>query len=108
MHDPILAKKLPERPAVVYACYDQDDEIIYIGATVDLTRRRHELAYRMPWWDEVVRIDSFPFARLADARAREAVAISTVRPRYNVQHKHDTDGSTWLRSPKHDHVPLTA
>lgn len=72
--------------ASIYVFRDAEGEIIYVGCTVDLTRRLTEHRCKSPWWDEVAQVDHFDFADEALARERERDAIRAVRPRHNFQH----------------------
>lgn len=77
----------PAHPATVYALFNADDEIIYVGCSQSLIQRLFDHQRRQGWWTEVSRASFFHFATLEEARAKEADVIRRVNPVYNVQHR---------------------
>ena len=68
---------------VVYACRNDQGDIIYIGSTVRFEKRMLNHRYESPWWHEVADVQQFPMPDEATAREREKDAIASVRPDYN-------------------------
>lgn len=69
----------------MYRIYDGDDQLLYIGITVDIkTRLNHHR--KKPWWQEVARIDvDDAYLDRASALEAETLAIGTENPTWNVR-----------------------
>lgn len=77
--------KVPEilaRRPVVYRLYDRK-RLIYVGATVDLSRRLGEHRKAAWWFPLVTRSRLQVFPDLDSARAAESVAIQEEAPMFN-------------------------
>lgn len=72
-----------KRP-VVYRIYSREDELLYIGSTIDLDKRIPVHAGTQWWWGAFHRIAIQVFPTITAARAVEAQAIGSEDPRYNV------------------------
>ncbi|HET6628511.1 MAG TPA: GIY-YIG nuclease family protein, partial [Woeseiaceae bacterium] len=78
----VEAARLPRGP-VVYRCYADDGEVIYIGSSVNLAQRIRSHRAGTHWWDEVVRVEHEAHPSEASCRLGEALAIRTELPFYN-------------------------
>ena len=70
------------RPSVVYRYFNDRDELLYVGKTIDMEARERGHMKRT-WWPDVARrtIEEYPTERAAlDA---EDIAIKTENPLYN-------------------------
>lgn len=70
---------------VVYALYNDDDDIIYVGYSGNFKQRMDDHRSRQPWWPEATRVQCFDFDTVEQARAKEAEVIARVDPVYNVR-----------------------
>ena len=77
-----LAAALPSGPVVYYA-WGEDDELLYVGSTINAAQRIRGHASATPWWPKVRRLtfDSHP-TEVAVRRA-ELVAINARPGTYN-------------------------
>ena len=69
---------------VLYRIYDTDDELLYIGATINPGGRFNDHARAQPWWDEAATIRLEHFDSLEALLAAEDAAIRLDGPQYNV------------------------
>lgn len=69
--------------AGVYRCYDLNDELVYIGSSVNIRQRIRGHVSSTPWWSEVARVESEPHPSETAARLAEALAIRTELPKRN-------------------------
>lgn len=76
---------MTERTAL-YRLYDVDDQLLYIGISVNPTTRWSMHAGEKTWWPLVARKDLAWLDNRDDAERAEACAIIKERPRYNVTH----------------------
>lgn len=76
-------------PTVLYRLYDADDQLLYVGATGNLTQRRYSHRSNQPWGHEIARIEAETFPSRAAALAAEREAIAAEHPRWNVHHNGD-------------------
>lgn len=75
----------PARPAYVYRCHAADGQLLYVGCTVaPLTRLQSHKATTW-WWPQVENWRLTVFPTKAYALRREAHAIRTEAPRWNVR-----------------------
>lgn len=72
-----------QAPGYVYALYNVDGEIVYIGSTANPKRRLQEHQSIAPWWHKVAGYKTFRVGSVAEARRRESAAINAVRPAFN-------------------------
>ncbi|MEV0831511.1 MULTISPECIES: GIY-YIG nuclease family protein [Streptosporangiaceae] len=70
----------------LYRFYDEDDRLLYIGITENITARWGSHATKKAWWPEVARKDVEWFDTRALALAAETRAIITERPVHNIVH----------------------
>lgn len=74
---------LLDEPCFVYHCYI-DDELAYIGASIDPDLRLEQHKSVAPWAHHVNRIESTRFDTGREALAVEAADIKRLRPRWNL------------------------
>lgn len=84
---PLCTELLPS-PGVrawVYAFWNADRELLYVGKVVRLSYmgRLDEHSHKAPWWGEVV-FFSAQEVPVADVAEAESQAIRTLRPKYNL------------------------
>ncbi|MFE2407069.1 hypothetical protein ACFXDE_01860 [Kitasatospora sp. NPDC059408] len=72
-------------PTALYRCYDADRWLLYIGTTLDPTRRFREHAKWFGWWPAVARteIEWLPYG-LPESMTTEHATIRRERPACNV------------------------
>ena len=78
---------LAERPTALYRCYNESEELIYVGIAVDPQRRWKHHASLTPWWPEVQRRSIEWHDDRRSALNAEAAAIVTESPVYNIAGK---------------------
>lgn len=78
---------MEDRPHALYRFYDKDDQLLYVGITIDPGTRWGQHAKDKTWWTEVVRTTIEQFPTRADVLMAERVAIQTENPKYNIMHK---------------------
>lgn len=73
-----------ERPHVLYRMLNSDDELLYVGISVDFAGRMRGHRSDKTWWAEIstIRLEHYPDK--ASVLAAERVAIDLERPAYNV------------------------
>lgn len=80
---------------VVYRVFDAADRLIYIGSTVDLTKRmaNHRSS---SWWSALTaRTETEAHPTISDARLAEAEAIRRDHPAFNHEHTGRDTGPGW-------------
>lgn len=80
---------LDEVQAVVYACYDTNGRLIYIGHTANLQRRIITHKSSSSWWCRVGRVVPTKPMSLRRARQLEATTIARLRPMCNKRRNPD-------------------
>lgn len=80
-----MTQTTPERTAL-YRLYDAEGRLLYIGIAGKPEWRWIKHAAEKSWWAEVARRDTVWFSSRKEALAREAEAIVSEEPVYNVQH----------------------
>lgn len=70
----------------LYRFFNDDDELLYIGITLNVSSRFRGHARDKPWWTEVHRITLEHYADRPTVLVAEAAAIRAEKPRYNVAH----------------------
>lgn len=70
----------------VYRCFDKRGDLLYIGSTKNWLSRQAAHRNGTWWWPVVKDVELESYDDLADARAAEAAAIQSERPRLNVMH----------------------
>lgn len=79
---------VPETPVrtALYRLFDSSGTLLYVGVSVSPEQRWLHHAEHKSWWPKVTRIEFAWHPTRAEALRREADAIRTEKPRYNVQH----------------------
>ena len=75
-----------DQPTALYRFYDTDDNLLYVGITVELGWRWKQHA-RREWWRQVTRATVEHHPSRDEAAAAERTAIQQEHPRWNVIHK---------------------
>lgn len=70
----------------VYRCYDDADQLLYIGSAKCRLSRFQGHRQSSPWWPEVARRELTDQPDIETARRAEAAAIRAERPIHNKQH----------------------
>jgi hypothetical protein len=70
-------------PAVVYRCFNDCYELLYVGSTSDGPTRWRLHAKTCRWWPEVATVETETLPSRETAFAAEALAIRDESPRYN-------------------------
>lgn len=71
----------------LYHCYDDADELLYIGVSWSFGVRWQKHAATKPWWPDVRRQTIYWYDTRDEALDAEALAIFTEQPRHNVLHR---------------------
>ena len=66
----------------VYRLFDSLDELLYVGMTVDVTRRVAHHRSVQAWGDQIVRTQSDAYPDRKIARAAEKVAVASLTPKH--------------------------
>lgn len=77
----------PTSPTFVYRLYDAESALIYIGCTRDPRTREGAHRKNSWWWPQVEHVRLTIFPSRAYALQREAQAIASERPLWNVRHQ---------------------
>lgn len=77
--------------ADVYSIYNSSDDLLYIGATVNLRRRMQQHRASQPWSDQIHRVEIEECPSLRHAHEREKELIKQRKPLYNVVNNLGTD-----------------
>lgn len=70
----------------LYRFYDNTDELLYVGITLDPGKRFKQHSTQKAWWSDVADITLQKFDSRIEVLAAEREAIKTESPRYNVIH----------------------
>lgn len=87
-------------PTDLYRQYDKDENLLYIGISINARARHVQHKVSSEWVAEVATIRIENYSTRADAEKAEREAIANERPLYNSQH------ATYKR-PKPIYVPAT-
>jgi predicted GIY-YIG superfamily endonuclease len=90
---------LNARKTAVYRLYGADDQLLYVGITVNPKVRLADHEQAKFWWHLVTRTDVQWFDSRPLAEAAEGTAIRDERPRYDATERL---GSGWRRVQKQD------
>lgn len=74
------------RPRYVYRAYSPQGALLYVGMTLDPSRRLADHGDSTRWWGEVKTIKVEQLPNLEAAQTAERLAIKREHPRYNVVH----------------------
>lgn len=69
----------------LYRFFDADDQLLYVGLTVNPGRRMEKHRGTQPWWADVARIEMEQHLDLETLRAAEREAIKAERPLHNIR-----------------------
>lgn len=67
----------------LYRCFDREGELLYVGITDNVERRKKEHAVEKFWWGDVVRVTSMAFQTREQALWAEWAVINTCNPLHN-------------------------
>lgn len=84
-----LTKRVEHLEHTVYRCFAADDELLYIGCTINLGHRMsvHRSDPRSsPWLSRVTRIDAEVYPNRLAGRTAERDAIAAEHPKFNKAH----------------------
>jgi hypothetical protein len=81
---PPHASTLDARTHYLYRLFGATEDLLYVGIAVDPGMRLYIHRREKPWWPEVSRSALSTYPTRADAEYREAHAILTEHPRYNL------------------------
>lgn len=70
----------------VYQIFNEADELIYVGCTLELGQRISNHRETQPWAAEIVRVESDLYATREIALAYERALIKRYAPKYNLVH----------------------
>lgn len=79
----VAAGQMPVGPTV-YRCFDDEDDLIYVGSTINAARRIRQHRSSTYWWEDVERVTFDTYDTEAHARRAEAEAIASEEPFYNI------------------------
>lgn len=71
---------------VLYRIWNEDGELLYVGATTDPGHRLREHHLQQPWWDEAASVTLQRLATYIELAEAEIEAIRSENPKYNVIH----------------------
>lgn len=67
----------------LYRCFDRDGQLLYVGITDDVERRKREHAKEKFWWPDVAKVTTMAFETREAALWAEWAVITTCHPVYN-------------------------
>lgn len=67
----------------LYRCFDLDGQLLYVGITDNVDRRKKEHSKDKHWWRDVSRVTRMAFQTRTEALWAEWAVISTCNPIYN-------------------------
>lgn len=74
-------------PTSLYRFYDRNDQLLYVGITVEIAARLDAHRRDKPWWREAAMVTLEHFETRADAELAERAAIKTEQPLWNIAHR---------------------
>lgn len=77
-----IAAAVPQGPCVYYA-WDEDDDLLYVGSSINLAQRIRGHRSRTHWWPEVRRLTFEEYPTEHEARRAEMEAIAERPGRHN-------------------------
>lgn len=77
-----IAAAVPQGP-VVYFAWDADDDLLYVGSTIQAATRIRTHARSAEWWSEVARLSFDEYDTEVEVRRAEAAAIRKNPGLYN-------------------------
>lgn len=83
----------------LYRFYDHDDQLLYVGITMNPAQRWLDHRNQKPWWLDVAKITVDAYPDRAAVLAAEHEAIKVERPVYNIQHRLH-GASTWRNTDR--------
>jgi len=75
-----------EKENILYKIFNCDNEIIYIGITIDFQSRIKDHKYTKDWWSEVSYIRKTKYKNRFKVLEAEKRAIKKYNPVFNIQH----------------------
>lgn len=76
-------KRAREHQPVVYWLWDDDDNLLYVGKSIDHLYRWSQHAADQPWWSDVARFEIVRYATTEEMDAAERAAIIDGEPIHN-------------------------
>ena len=73
--------------AYVYRAFDADDDLLYVGMSIETMRRLHSHQLTAAWWPDVATIRVGRFASREAALVAERAAIVAEAPRHNITYR---------------------
>lgn len=70
-------------PFTLYRLYDKNEELLYIGKTINISMRISQHRYSKSWWEEVRSIGLTHFDSISELSRAERIAIKSEDPLYN-------------------------
>jgi predicted GIY-YIG superfamily endonuclease len=70
----------------LYRFFDDADQLLYVGLTVNLPTRLRDHHRDKAWWRDVVRMTATWYPTRADVTEAERLAIIDEKPLHNIQH----------------------
>lgn len=77
---------MEDKKCYVYKHFGENDVLLYVGATSNVSKRNLQHKCNSEWFSEVVRTEAKEFDSRELALAAETIAIQTGYPKYNVFH----------------------
>lgn len=77
---------LMDRPTSLYRFYDADDQLLYVGISLNVFRRMAQHSERKTWWTAVARSTVEWHPTREAALEAERIAIRDEKPLHNIQH----------------------
>lgn len=89
MNDTPVTHPAPARPNTtiyVYSLWNDQNDCLYVGTTINLRRRFQEHARLTAWWPEATFYQDIPITNPVDARTVEKALIRAYQPEHNIRH----------------------
>lgn len=92
-------------PHALYRFWNDEQQLLYVGITLDPGRRWHEHRNDKPWWSEVASITIETHPNRTAVLAAEQTAIRTEHPAYNITHNRPGQASSIAETVIADDMP---
>lgn len=88
----------PWEPTVLYRCFDEADDLLYVGISRQVKNRLYFHSLNSPWYKEVTKVTHQNFNSRVEAQLAEAAAIKIEEPKHNAIRNRSVTG--WIKGDR--------